>query len=140
MAAKKGNTYAQGCETSGRPTKFEPHMIPVIEAYLEECKNAKDGESLPTVAGLALRLKVSRDTLYAWGEANKEFSDTFHDLQATQEDMLVRYGLAGKYNSTIAKLLLSAKHNYREKSDVTTDGKAISQEITVKIAHALDEI
>lgn len=70
--------------------------------------------TLPTVEQLAHTLGISRDSLYE----RKEFSDILERLKQVQAHLLINKGLIGDYNSTIAKLLLSSKHGYVEKTEV----------------------
>ena len=48
-------------------------------------------------------------------------------IKQEQKERLADNGLAGKYNPTIAKLILSANHDMREKvdTDVTSKGDKI---------------
>lgn len=71
---------------------------------------------LPTIEGLANTLEVSRDSLYEW-ESDKDFSDILEKLRQCQAEKLIQLGLQGRYNATIAKMMLS-KHGYVEKSEV----------------------
>lgn len=123
-----------------RPTKLTPELYLVASTYLDECKDSVEhfeGESgkqwetwrikLPTVAGLARKLGISRSTLYKWADEQDEFSYIVEDLLLEQDDRLVNQGLSGAYNPTIAKLLLSSKHGYVEQSatDVTSKGERL---------------
>ena len=78
-------------------------------------------DAIPTVAGLAICLGVRRETVWAWAKDadKKEFSNIVGDLQATQEKVLLSNGLKGFFNSTIAKLILSSKHGYAERTEHT---------------------
>jgi hypothetical protein len=127
MAAKKGNKNALGNE-GGRPTKLTPEVIELARNYLQTCKDEQLGMrvkvSLPSIAGLARCLNVSRETIYSWQGAEIEFSDICADVLAEQEKRLTENGLAGTYNPTITKLLLM-KHGYTEKTDMTSGGKEL---------------
>lgn len=115
----------------GRPTKLTQALVDKAEQFVIDRRN--DRTLLPTVEGLALELNISRDTVYAWSEGEpteplaKRFSDIVSNLKSAQAEKLVQYGLTGKYNPTIAKLILSGKHGYVEKqaTDVTTNGKEL---------------
>lgn len=108
-----------------RPTDYTPELLESAKKYILYCEDA-----VPTVAGFALALNISRETVYAWCKVSdkSEFSDIVDNLMANQERKLVLYGLSGKFNPTITKLMLS-KHGYRESSDVTTNGKDLPQPI-----------
>lgn len=126
----------------GRPTKYDPSFVEIAQAYVDSCETAYEdyvksssekGESyqrvvkanVPTMPGLACELKVNKTTLYEWGKRYEEFSNVLDNLVEKQERMLLQGGLSGDYNPVIVKLILSARHDYKEKTDVTSDGKAL---------------
>lgn len=126
----------------GRPTDYGQHVIDASLKYIESCIDdeyefhksrgttsdsfeEKVRTKLPKIEGLALHLKVSRDTIYEWEKQHKEFSDILEQVRQLQAERLIDGAISGRYNAAITKLLL-AKHGYRESTDVTTDGKAIS--------------
>lgn len=94
---------------------------------------------IPTKGGLAVHLKVSRDTLYAWARENQDFSDIMEYLGALQEDRLINKGLSGEYSQTLAKVLLT-KHGYREGFDATTNDKDLGSVNEARIAKKADDI
>ena len=124
----------------GRPPKYGPGMIEKAQQFLDSCvdeeREIMNADKLttrlvvniPTIAGLALHLGVSRDTIQVWGKEHKEFSVIYEKLVGEQERRLNQKGLSGDYNSRFAQFLLSAKHGYREKTDtdVTSGGKPLS--------------
>lgn len=85
---------------------------------------------IPSVAGLAVHLGLSKKTLYNWQElepsaiadteeeeAQKiidEFKRLMEFIQAAQEARLINNGLSGLYNSQVAKLMLF-NHGYSDK-------------------------
>ena len=99
----------------GRPSKYTPELIEACEKYVyggwEEC-----GDIIPSIAGLACEVGVSRDTLHAWAndESKQEFSDIYKDLLSFQERRLLSGGLSGSFSGPITKLVLS-KHGYSDK-------------------------
>lgn len=108
----------------GRPTKLTKALIDKADQHVDE--DTIDRALLPTIEGLAMKLGVSRDTLYAWEGESERFSDILEKLRQAQAFKLIQLGLQGRYNPTIAKMMLS-KHGYVEKSqtDLTSDGKAV---------------
>ena len=91
------------------------------------------GDVVPSRAGLALELRVSRETLTNWERVNPEFLGTLEQLSAIQERISLNKGLTGDFNSAIVKLLL-ANHGYsdRQNIDHTSNGESIN-EINVRI-------
>ena len=109
----------------GQPTKYSAEAQEIADAYVDggfvEC-----GDVVPSVAGLAVEIGVNRDTMYAWRDKHKEFSDTLARMMFVQERLSLSGGLRGDMNSTIVKLLL-ANHGYsdRQAVDHTTGGEAM---------------
>lgn len=126
----------------GRPLTYSEEILTRAREYLDMCEDEEEQQlsglsvkgtelykskvkvNLPSKGGLAYYICVSRDTLYEWAKSYPEFSDIMEELSAKQEKHLINKGLSGDYNPTIAKVLLT-KHGYIDKSDVTSDGKAI---------------
>lgn len=109
----------------GRPTKYSEEFIGKADAYLKLEQDKKKSVRLPTIEGFAGFIGVNKTTLYEWAKDHVEFSNALTKILTEQQKRLVNKGLSGDYNSTIAKLVLSANHGMREKSDLTTDGKEI---------------
>jgi len=103
-----------------RPTKYNKDILSKAKDYLT---HYKEFEPVPTVAGLAVYLEVSRETVYAWAgeDDKKEFSDIYERLMTGQEFKLTSGGLKGELNPTITKLMLT-KHNYSDKTESTLQG------------------
>lgn len=99
-----------------RPTKLTDELAQKAKKY------AKDGyltvdEVIPTIAGLAIYLGVSRSTLYEYKKQDSEFSDTLEMILQNQERLLINRSLTGDFNATIAKLML-ANHDYSDKQEI----------------------
>jgi len=122
-----------------RPTDYSDEMLAKAREYLSACKDGVEVEAgpgdkpafrrvvkVPTKGGLARHLGISRDTLYKWSEAHDGFSDIMEEVGSEQEDRLINNGLAGTYNPTIAKVLLT-KHGYRDAvdTDLTSKGGSV---------------
>ena len=112
---------------AGRPTTYTPEILKQAQDYLENFD--KDGDVIPSIEGLALRIKKARSTIYEWKaqEDKQEFADILEDILAKQASLLLNKGLTGDFNSNIAKLALG-KHNYSEKTetDLTSMGESLS--------------
>ena len=98
----------------GRPTLYTPEVIIEINKYLIEA--VPQNMKIPTIEGIALRLGISRDTLYEWAKQHKEFSDTLDKLKMMQKEALIETGIFGgkEINATIIALLLKVNHDMIE--------------------------
>lgn len=94
----------------GRPTKLTAEALEKTANYITQAE-------FPTFEELSLELDVSRSTVYKWMEDNEEFSDIASKLMSKQGLDLMKKGLKGEYNASIAKLLLT-KHGYSDKQEV----------------------
>ncbi len=105
-------------------------MLDKARRYLA-MKRPNDDEVIPTIEGLALRLKIRRETVWAWSkeEDKAEFSNIVEQIMARQGNILANKGLGGIFNPTIAKLMLS-KHGYTDKIDLTSGDKPIPAPVT----------
>ncbi len=103
----------------GRPTIYNEELLKKAAAYVDGGYNV-----FPSIAGLAIELGVSRETIHTWVKDGDKpaFSDIIHKLQAMQEKELLEKGLMGTYNSTITKVVLT-KHGYSDKQETEISGK-----------------
>lgn len=106
---------------AGRPTLYNDEILTKARTYLVEFE--KRGEVVPTIEGLSEVLDISRETIYDWArQPEKEaFSDITLQILAKQAKTLINKGLAGDFNHSITKLMLS-KHGYHEKQEVEHSG------------------
>lgn len=105
----------------GRPTTFNAKTMATAKAYVKNY-NSKYDHQMPSVAGLAVVLKVGRPGIYQWEnqQEHPEFKDILEDLLSEQELVLFNRSLVNEFNSNIAKLALG-KHGYSDKSEQTID-------------------
>ena len=103
----------------GRPTT-------TLSEFVERCEKAtlylmggwkEVGDAIPSIAGLACYIGVSRETIYKWSKDNESFSDICRSVLTLQENTLLNNGLTGTFNAQITKLVLG-KHSYSEKAEV----------------------
>ena len=97
-----------------RPTKYSQEIVSKALHYLDHYE--EEGHKIPSQAGLALVLGLSRQTLNTWSkdEDKKEFLDILERIHQKQECVLLDGGLDGTFNSAITKLVLS-KHGYHDR-------------------------
>ena len=122
-----------------RPTSLTDEFIELADEYMNSWEEF--GESIPSVAGLSLHARVSRDSIYEWlntkptqasDEIYAKFSDIITQLVSTQEVKLLNGGLSGAFNSTISKLILH-KHNYSDKAEVDNKSSDGSHSSDLKV-------
>lgn len=110
---------------AGRPPEYSEAIVEKAAYYLANYKD--EGDVVPQLAGLALSLGISRDTVYAWekDEDKKAFSYIVGDIRAAQERRLVNGGVSGEFAPKITGMML-AKHGYAEavKADHTVNDYA----------------
>jgi len=124
---------------NGRPTKLTQEFINKADEYMDCWEEL--GEAIPSIAGLAVYTRVSRDSIHEWtnniplsvsGEISSSFSDIIDSLTATQELKLLSGGLSGSMNATITKLILH-KHNYSDKAEVDNTSSDGSHSTDLKV-------
>ena len=101
-------------EGEGRPTHYNDEILSKAEEYLANYES--HGDAVPSHAGLALVVGISRFTVYEWAKhpEKKEFSSILDKILMTQEKAALSKGLTGDWNAQIVKLLLG-KHGYSDK-------------------------
>ena len=107
---------------AGRPTDYSEESIEIAQDYLQNFK--EHGDEVPTRAGLAVRLGVTKQTVWDWcqQESKAGFSYLVKQIDAIQERVLVNKGLTGEHNSKVVGLML-AKHGYSEKHQYEHTGE-----------------
>jgi len=138
--AQIGNKKAVG-NTGGRPSGYDESYPERVFAYLEKCvdeyksllrsENAESGSityanqlavSIPQYADVCIMLDCSYETMNAWASLHPEFARALRAVKMEQEKRLVNKGLSGEYVSPIVKMLLSANHGYKEKTELDLTG------------------
>lgn len=131
----------------GRPTKYNPDIVKKTYEYINSCVDVyynyqkgfgstdtferRVSAQFPTREGLSLLLSIHVDTLIEWEKIYKPFSEALCFLDQKQKEMIIRGSMNGDYNPMIAKLVLSANHGMKERTDVTSDDKPLPPAVTV---------
>jgi hypothetical protein len=100
---------------AGRPSKYSDEICRKARLYVSGGYKDK-GDAIPQIAGLAVEIGISRDTVYEWSQdpEKQEFSDIVAECMSAQERKLINGSLTGDLNPTISKLLL-CKHGHSER-------------------------
>jgi len=101
----------------GQPTKYNESILAIANGYIDNY-NIKYDHAIPSVAGLAVILKVCRTTIYNWSNQpeNTDFLYTLSRIATSQEFKLLNDGLNGGFNPQITKLVL-VNHGYSDKTE-----------------------
>lgn len=100
----------------GRPSKYNADLQAMADSYIDNFKEY--GDVVPSMAGLACYIGVSRETVNEWTKIHSEFSDTAKAVMVMQERMLVNGGLSRANDASITKLLLASNHGYSDKQAI----------------------
>lgn len=102
---------------AGRPTVYGPEILLKAKGYLTSFKDV--GDVVPSIAGLACVLGVTRETCRAWSHDpdKAEFSVILSELAQRQERELLNNGLAGNFSAVITKMMMT-KHGYSDRQEV----------------------
>jgi hypothetical protein len=120
---------------AGAPSKYDPKYCLEVDKYIASCKDTTDENgritvNIPTFEGFIdyLGVGIVEKTLYNWREQFPEFLQSLEKITRTQKVKVLSNGLAGTYNPTIAKLVLSANHGMSEKTqtDITSKGESVN--------------
>lgn len=98
----------------GAPSKYEPRFVEEVDRYLADV--GKSQQHLPKIESLAIRLNVSKKTLYNWAEVHLEFLHALEKVMLYQGEQLIDDGIYGgkEVNATIVKLLLQNNHGMQD--------------------------
>lgn len=124
-----------------KPTKYDTETFSKkLDEYLDLRKDkiepVVDGSkkpillfkvNLPTIEGFASFLGIARRTIFNWQEIHEEVKDGLERIKQEQLQRLIDEGLAGNYNSTIAKLILSANHGMGEEINTNISGEVTNK-------------
>lgn len=119
----------------GRPTKYSKEMQKLADQYVDECglyvdvDGKKLPNSIPSIVGLALKLKVHRETIANWAKAERQFFDTLENIKQKQELFLIHHGLTKGYDSGFAKFLAINVTRFKDKIEHTIDKATIAVNI-----------
>ena len=122
----------------GRPSKYNADLLKQAENYmLGGWKEVND--TIPSLAGLACYLGLSRETVNAWSNEKPEFSDITRGILALQERELINRGLLKEFDSGISKLVLG-KHGYSDKQQIDQNNNDSDTVKTLRVEFVSNEV
>lgn len=98
-----------------------------IDAARDYCNGAWEtlhNHRIPSIAGLARVLGVSRRVVENWAQSDDEWKEIIEIIKTVQEHILIENALIGTFRSPIAALML-ANHGYSLKTvqdNISSDG------------------
>lgn len=120
---------------AGRPTKYTLEFcvaeIKEIWGRLKADRSTDDTKikyRYITLHDLIRDKPYSRQRISEWFNIyrdNSEFSDTFFKIKDELENRLFKLGLSNKVNAFICRGGLSNYHDWKDKTDITSDGEKI---------------
>lgn len=115
-------------DKGGCPSKLDDELIAKAEEYIYDFRSNDD--IVPSVAGLACYLEISRSSVYNYKDKSNRFLDIVERVELLQEKMLINGGLKGDFNAAITKLMM-AKRGYSDSQVVdntSSDGSMSTKE------------
>jgi hypothetical protein len=117
-----------GKHPGGRPTKYRPEYCQQIVDYFDVPHVVKgdDGavaNDLPTLAGFAASIDVTRQTLLQWCTDHPEFSGAYQKAKDLAEAMWATNALQGRYQTAFAIFYGKNCFGYRDKQEVEHSGE-----------------
>lgn len=104
MGAPKGNQYAKGSTTNGRPKLWTDDAIENEAAALIEWIKGDNGLYLDS---FARQRGYSRQRLYEWEKTNNVFADALMHARAWQEEKFLTKGLNREWDATFTKYAMA---------------------------------
>lgn len=119
----------------GRPIKYNPsEMCPRIIELM------KEGAALCEVAA---DIGINKNTISAWCQKYPEFSRTIEEGKALSEAWWYRTGRENMHSDSFIAVLwfynMKNRFGWRDKTDVTSDNKAIDQSTKIANIYAIAE-
>jgi hypothetical protein len=90
---------------------------------------SKSAVEFPTLAGFAVSIGVWRQRLWEWGKQYAAFSDALKIAKSMQENILIVNGMAGRYDTSFAKLAAKNLCAWSDKSEITSPDDSLGTKI-----------
>ena len=124
---------------AGRPTKYKKEYCQDIKKFFSKSLTITQDPELPFFSAYAREIKVNTDTLHEWKKKHKEFSEAYKECKHIQEEILAKFALEGKFNSTFS--IFTAKNilGWRDVKEVKTENKT-EHDISPALADMFNKI
>ncbi len=124
LAKESGLKVSIAPVTAGQPTKYKPEYCEMLIDHMSQ------GLSFESFAG---KVRVDRDTIYAWVEANPQFSDAKKvgtQLGLLFWEQLGNSGAAGNlpgFNAASFCFNMKNRYKWRDRQDITSGDKPLPE-------------
>lgn len=129
--APKGNKYAAGCETSGRPREWDEGYIEkkrkALEKWIADPKNY-------FFTSFLNQEKLHHEHIERFCNYSPEFRATYKLALSIQEQRLVELAITRKHDGNFTKFVLANKAGWREKTELSGDADNPLAVILEKVA------
>ena len=114
MSETDSNSLAKPKHAGGRPSKYNTRTLRNTKEYIQS-----NTDVVPTIAGLARHLNVTRTSIYQWikDDIDSEFTNTVSMMTDERERKLINGALDGTYNAGAAALILKTSHGYSDRDN-----------------------
>lgn len=103
----------------GRPSKYSQEQISQFAKDLREwCKHPEHW----WFKDFCLDNDLDPDYMSEWAATNEEFNGALREATHRQESKVLGGSMKGLYNSTMAKMVLTNRHNWAEKTETKLSG------------------
>ena len=118
---------------AGRPKKWTTRSV---NDLIRKMKDYLTETDFPTVAGFCKKVKITRYQYKYIVQEFEKFRDADGDLKNMQQDLLIRYGLSGKYNAQFSMFMLKNVHGFKESTEVNVNEGDRSSQLAKIVAKA----
>lgn len=151
---QKEETWNKRKELLSDYIKFKRKACEELSDIIQQTKTIKDGNdekvkveetsarklntSIPSILGFSVAIGTSKQIVYTWGEEDNDFKVLLDSLRELSEQTLVEALEFGFVSDAYGKFILGAKHNYREKTDITSNEETLNIIIPPVVADRFD--
>jgi hypothetical protein len=115
MPAPKGHEPYPGCETGGRPPRYNvDDEADAFEAWMQR-------EDSLWYKDFALERGYLPDQLSEWAKKNEKFARVYKKSQEWQQSKLLKGGLLNKFNAGFCKFVMGNTCGWYDKQQISGD-------------------